>query len=198
MNASVIQTHDIRMAERPDIQEDDETFGEPQSPNNSQQADERVQSDKDSQSSSNYSSSSQSSLQDVSYGDSQALLQNPQASLQTKSDVKTLTSVPQQPIADIDSTLKELISNDDKISSISSLFLSDKDQQNTTSFAGASKPDSTCESKRTAAAIREEDLDDIDKISSPGKPRSKPKSINSPTMLSQNIDQTNKLLQQLS
>lgn len=32
--------------------------------------------------------------------------------------------------------------------------------------------------------MADDEMDDIDKISSPGKPRAKPKSINSPTMLS--------------
>ena len=98
------------------------------------------------------------------------------------------------------------VANDERISSISSLFLSEKVDQNSTSFVAAFSKDETGKEAAIAERSREqklsitkeEDLDDIDKISSPGKPRAKPKSINSPGMLAQNINNTNMLLQSLS
>ena len=104
---------------------------------------------------------------------------------------KITTSLP----AEANPTADKAILNDDKLSSISSLFLSDKDN-NSQGFDQAQKRSSNHHSflnpekadGKVREKITEDDIDDLDNISSPGKPRKKPKSINSPNSFKNSLD----------
>lgn len=108
-------------------------------------------------------------------------------------------------------TLEHSIFNDDKLDSISSLFLSEKDDINSCMVGGRGlnlgkknnksldqHEEKSGKENRQRVKVAEEGVDDIDKLSSPGKNRTKPKSINSPSQLKPTLHQANALLQSLT